>query len=77
MQNLTHKFALVYTDEGPGGPCGQSCYTTSKWTRVYLFKTEAEALKWLNLHEKSKRKRPDWQLCELNNASNPNTLTYL
>lgn len=28
---------IFYSDEGPVGPCGQSCYITSPWRRLYTF----------------------------------------
>lgn len=54
--------ALVYTDEGPGGPCGQSCSTTSEWSRVYLFDDEDSARKWLDAQGAPRRKRARWHI---------------
>lgn len=55
--------AVVYRDDGPGGPCGQSCHTTSPWTRVYLFNTEDEAREWLKTATFPKRKRSVITMC--------------
>ena len=31
---------VIYTDDGPNGPCGQSCSVTAPHTYIYLYKTE-------------------------------------
>lgn len=36
--------AVVYTDDGPSGPGGQDCMTTSAWTRVFLFDDAESAI---------------------------------
>jgi hypothetical protein len=55
--------AIVYTDDGPLGAGGQSCYTTSSWSRVYLFPNEDEAYLWAETHEFPKRKRSKISMC--------------
>lgn len=32
---------VIYTDDGPSGPCGQSMKTTCEHTRVYRFSSES------------------------------------
>lgn len=50
-------YAVVYTDNGPGGACGQDLITTSAHTRVYLFDTEDEMRKWLEYNHDKMPKR--------------------
>lgn len=55
--------AIVYTDNGPRGACGQSCSITSSWTHVYLFSSVHEAREWLKTAPvMSHRNRPRWIL---------------
>ena len=42
---MNPKVAVVYTDQGPGGICGQDINTTSCWTKVWLFESFEEAVK--------------------------------
>lgn len=57
-------YAVVYRDDGPKGPCGQSMSFTRKWTRVYLFNTEDEALKWKGSNPIAEgRKNPYYAIC--------------
>jgi hypothetical protein len=63
MKTITGEFgcAVVYTDQGPRGACGQDCRTTGSWTKVWLFRDEEAARGWLrSLPESSygHRKRP-------------------
>lgn len=39
----TGPVAVVYSDSGPGGPCGQDFVTTSAHTQVFLFDDEEVA----------------------------------
>ena len=64
----TDPVALVYTDEGPGGPCGQGMHTTSAWTRVYVFDDEDAARSWLEKQPKTTRRRVRWAM-----VGNPET----
>ena len=60
----TNRYAVVYRDNGPGGPCGQSMSTTRNWTRVYLFNTEQEALEWIRDNPIGKgRENPQYVIC--------------
>jgi hypothetical protein len=58
-------YAVVYMDNGPGGPCGQDSVTNSPHTRVYLFDTENEMCEWLRLKydEMPKRKNSRVTCC--------------
>jgi len=38
--NINHLWVITYEDDGPYRVCGQDCYTTSCWRKVYLFKSE-------------------------------------
>jgi hypothetical protein len=33
---------VLYSDDGPSGPCGQCMSTTCPWTILYVFKNEDE-----------------------------------
>ena len=70
--------AIVYCDDGPSGPCGQSCYTTSAWTRVYLFNNEDEAADWLKTQSFPKRKRSKTMMCfmDVNKSIGCQTLEF-
>lgn len=71
--------AIVYTDQGPGGPCGQDCITTSCWTKVYLFNSESEARVWLDEFVIPKRKKSRITMCYLDPqmSGGTQTLEYL
>jgi len=62
-------FAVVYSDEGPNGPCGQSCITTSPHCSVYLFFSEEAMQQWLkdqqdNMDKRRKaRRKASWKIC--------------
>ena len=34
---------LHYRDDGPSGPCGQSTFYTSPWSRLYFYDNEDDA----------------------------------
>ncbi len=57
--------AVVYTDEGPSGPCGQDCATTSYWTKVYLFYSENEARDWISSYHWPRRTKSRIRICYL------------
>lgn len=59
------KYAVVYRDDGPKGACGQSMSVTRKWTYVFLFNTEDEALRWMSQNpiDKNSRKNPHYAVC--------------
>lgn len=57
------KIALVYTDQGPGGICGQDCNTTSCWTKVWLFESFDAAVKFTQEHPLPRRKRARYDIC--------------
>lgn len=57
------KVAIVYTDAGPGGPCGQDCVTTSAWTKVYIFPSAAHAHDWVSKNPAPRRKRSKYTFC--------------
>lgn len=57
------KAALVYTDQGPGGICGQDCNTTSCWTKVWLFESFDAAVKFTQEHPLPRRKRARYDIC--------------
>jgi hypothetical protein len=42
-RTYTEKWAVVYNDDGPSGPCGQEMSITSPWTNVWLFDSEEAA----------------------------------
>jgi hypothetical protein len=44
---MKETFAVVYTDTGPRGGCGQEMETTSSHTKVFLFDTEVQMDSWL------------------------------
>ncbi len=44
-----------YTDEGPRGPCGQSCSTTNPWDRVLIFQDDENMRNYLENMGKSRR----------------------
>jgi hypothetical protein len=62
MERGKTMFAVVYTDEGPSGICGQAMSTTCPWTRVWLFSGEQEMHAFLKAKEpvKTGRKRARW-----------------
>ena len=37
MEKQLVTWHILYHDDGPNGPCGQSCHTTSPWSRLYRF----------------------------------------
>ena len=55
-------FAVVYTDEGPSGICGQAMSITCPWTRVWLFSSEQAMHAFLKVQEpvKTGRKKARW-----------------
>lgn len=57
------KVAVVYTDDGPGGPCGQDCVTTSAWTKVHIFESQDAAREWINSNPTPRRNRPKYFMC--------------
>ena len=60
----TNRYAVVYRDNGPGGPCGQSCSITRLWTKVYLFHSEKDALEWIGANPiGSGRKDAHYAIC--------------
>ena len=71
--------AIVYTDQGPGGPCGQDFTTTSCWTKVYLFDSESEARVWLDEFVIPKRKKSRITMCYIDPqmSGGTQTLEYL
>jgi hypothetical protein len=78
-QKLTNQMvAVVYCDDGPSGPCGQDCYTTSAWTRVYLFNNEDEVADWLKTQSFPKRKRSKTMMCfmDVNKSIGCQTLEF-
>jgi len=68
MNVLKPTIAVVYTDQGPGGPCGQDMITTSCWTKVYLFYTEDDARKWIETFQFPKRKKSQVTMCFLDES---------
>jgi len=34
---MTEIYYVAYQDDGPIGPCGQSCATTNPWDKLYIF----------------------------------------
>lgn len=59
-----YNVAVVYTDQGPSGPCGQSVITTSAWTKVFLFENEEKAYEWLKTYKFPNRKRYRITMCD-------------
>lgn len=55
-------FAVVYTDEGPSGICGQAMSITRPWTRIWLFSSEQTMHAFLKVQEpvKTGRKKARW-----------------
>ena len=60
---MNPKAAVVYTDQGPGGICGQDVNTTSCWTKVWLFESFDEAVKFIQKTPLTKRKRARYDIC--------------
>lgn len=59
---------LIYTDEGPGGPCGQSMNTTSRWAKAWIFPSDKAARDWLQENRETacgQRKKQRWEICGL------------
>jgi hypothetical protein len=53
---------VVYTDDGPIGPCGQSMATTCRWTRLHIFRDDEHMREWAAIHcGMSGRKRIRWE----------------
>ena len=72
-----YTIAVVYSDDGPKGPCGQSCSTTMPWTKVWLFKNEEDARQFCKNHQFPDRKKSRVDVCNLKPFGNNNTLSYL
>jgi hypothetical protein len=61
---MNPKVAVVYTDQGPGGICGQDVNTTSCWTKVWLFESFDEAVKFTQKYPVAgSRKRARYTIC--------------
>lgn len=58
--------AVVYMDDGPGGPCGQDWVTTSAWTKVHIFQSAVHAHEWVSKNLAPKRKRSKYVMCFMN-----------
>lgn len=53
---------VLYQDDGPNGPCGQSCNITKSWTDIHIFNDREQFEKWKEGFEKSKNSRRNAQL---------------
>ena len=67
-------YYLAYKDDGPDGPCGQSCATTNPWSRLYIFTDRDDMKEFADIVKSGKysgRRRPRitdvWQECEYTN----------
>jgi hypothetical protein len=71
---------LVYTDQGPAGPCGQAAHITCPWTRVWMFDTMDDLHAWLTpRYEKMKtggRRKPVFTICGHHNISENYSTSY-
>ena len=53
------KTYVRYQDDGPNGPCGQSCSTTNPFDQLHIFECMNDANKWMRSVELLKtRKNP-------------------
>lgn len=77
MQNKKeYTVAVVYSDAGPKGRCGQSCSTTMPWTKVWMFKNEKDAEVFIKSNPFPQRKMSRISICSID-PKDPNTLEYL
>jgi len=37
VEDTSQTWYILYRDDGPDGPCGQSCHVTSPWCQLYRF----------------------------------------
>ena len=74
-------WALVYTDEGAKGPCGQSAHITTPWTRVWIFDTLDKLHEWLTPKYKGMknggRKKPRFNYCGPRTNVTKNFIAYM
>ncbi len=54
---MTSGAVILYQDDGPNGPCGQSCNITKPWTDVHIFNDDEQFEKWKQGFEKMKNSR--------------------
>ena len=69
--------AILYTDQGPSRPGGQSCDNTSSWCSLWLFANEIQARRWLSQTKIPQRKKSNVQLlgCEYDNVNTVKDMT--
>lgn len=54
---MTSGAVVLYQDDGPNGPCGQSCHITKPWCDVHIFNDRNAFENWKEGFDKVKNSR--------------------